>query len=55
MDLIHKNQFGHTEIVRSNYILKEVPAILYNGYTIWGATAMMLNEMKWIVGEEWTS
>lgn len=47
--LMDKNQIGRTEIVRANYILKEVPVIHYNGYTIWGATAMMLNELRWLL------
>jgi len=48
-DLLDKSRFGQTEIVRANYILKEVPAIQYNGFTIWGATAMMLNELRWLL------
>ena len=48
-DLLDDISFGKTEIVRKEYTLKEVPAIFYNGYTIWGATAMILNEMKWLL------
>lgn len=47
--LLHDDLFGKTEIVTSNYILKEVPVINYNGHVIWGATAMMLNELKWLM------
>jgi 8-oxo-dGTP pyrophosphatase MutT (NUDIX family) len=49
MNLLGEESFGKVEIVRASYILKEVPAILFNGYTIWGATAMMLNEVKWLL------
>ena len=47
-NLFDNKNFNNTEVVTAKYLLKEVPAILYNGYTIWGATAMMLNEFKWI-------
>ena len=49
LDLLNEKRFGETEIVGSNYLLKEVPAIIYKGYTIWGATAMILNELKWLL------
>lgn len=29
----------------------EVPAFLLNGHVVWGATAMMLNEMKDVLKE----
>ena len=48
-DMFDNKYFNNTEIVTSKYLLKEVPAILYSGYTIWGATAMILNEFKWIL------
>jgi len=47
-EMFDNKNFNNTEVVTAKYLLKEVPAILYNGYTIWGATAMMLNEFKWI-------
>ena len=46
--MFDNRNFNNTEVVTAKYMLREVPAILYNGYTIWGATAMMLNEFKWI-------
>lgn len=46
--IMSEDVFGKTEIIRANYSLREVPAIFYNSYTIWGATAMILNELKWI-------
>jgi len=48
-EMFKEKYFNRTEIVTSKYLLKEVPAILYKGYTIWGATAMILNEFKWVL------
>lgn len=50
-DMFESKHFNNTEIVTSKYLLREVPAILYQGYTIWGATAMILNEFKWVLRE----
>jgi len=49
LNLLDDKSFGKIEIVRKSHTLKDVPAIFYNGFTIWGATAMMLNEMKWLL------
>ncbi|HEY6436059.1 MAG TPA: CoA pyrophosphatase [Ignavibacteriaceae bacterium] len=48
LDLLDEKNMGQTEIVRASYLLKRVPAILYKEFTIWGATAMIINELKWI-------
>ena len=29
----------------------EVPVFEYQGHTIWGATALMLNELRWLLRE----
>jgi 8-oxo-dGTP pyrophosphatase MutT (NUDIX family) len=50
-DMFQEKYFQNTEIVTSKYLMREVPAILYKGHTIWGATAMILNEFKWILRE----
>jgi len=50
-EMFNDRFFNNTEIVTSKYLLKEVPAITYRGHTIWGATAMMLNELKMILLE----
>ena len=50
-DLFEDKHFRKTELVTSRYLLKEVPAFIYRGYTIWGATAMILNEFKWLLRE----
>lgn len=48
-EMFEERHFNNTEVVTSGYLMKQVPAILYKGYTIWGATAMILNEFKWIL------
>lgn len=30
----------------------DTPAFVYKGYTVWGATAMMLNELRWLIEAE---
>lgn len=45
-DILSDKYFGNTEIVTSSYLLKEVPVIKYNNHVIWGATAMIINEIK---------
>lgn len=48
-EMFKDKHFNNTEIVTSKYLLKEVPAITYKGHIIWGATAMILNEFKWVL------
>lgn len=50
-DILSDKYFGNTEIVTSSYLLKEVPVIKYNNHVIWGATAMIINEIKHILRE----
>lgn len=50
-DILSDEYFQNTEVVTSSYLMKEVPAIIYSGFTIWGATAMMMNELKWLMRE----
>ncbi len=50
-EMFEDKYFQNTEVVTSKYLMKEVPAIIYSGHTIWGATAMILNEFKWLVNE----
>jgi 8-oxo-dGTP pyrophosphatase MutT (NUDIX family) len=50
-ELLNDDSYSEIEIAMPDYVLKEVPAFLYNGFTIWGATAMMLNEFKWLLKE----
>jgi len=50
-EILQDKYFNMTEIKTSKYLLKEVPAITYNDYIIWGATAMIINEFKWILRE----
>ena len=37
--------------VLSSVFLKEVPAYEIHGHIIWGATAMMLSELEWVLGQ----
>lgn len=48
-DILSDKYFGNTEIVTSSYLLKEVPVINYNNHVIWGATAMIINEIKHLI------
>jgi 8-oxo-dGTP pyrophosphatase MutT (NUDIX family) len=48
-EMFQDKYFNNTDIVTSKYLMRKVPAILYQGYTIWGATAMILNEFKWVL------
>ena len=47
--LIHPDCRTRVDIVRQDYTLREVPAFCYDNYVIWGATAMMLNEISWLM------
>ncbi len=38
--------------VLTNYMLKSVPAYEVNGHVIWGATAMILREVEWMLRGE---
>jgi|TARA_R110000737_G_scaffold164321_1_gene191782 8-oxo-dGTP pyrophosphatase MutT (NUDIX family) len=38
-------------IISSDFTLKQVPCFQYHEFTIWGATAIMLNELKHILKE----
>lgn len=39
------------KVTLSTGIKIEVPAFEYDGHTIWGATAIMLNELRWVLKE----
>jgi len=47
--LIHEGQFTKKDIVIRNTILKDVPYFDVSGETLWGATAMMTNEILTIL------
>jgi 8-oxo-dGTP pyrophosphatase MutT (NUDIX family) len=46
-DLIIKKDI----VISSDLTLKNVPCFIYKNYTIWGATAILLNELKHILKE----
>ncbi|MEQ8324209.1 MAG: CoA pyrophosphatase [Vicingaceae bacterium] len=47
--LLHPDSKTSIDVVRADYTLKNVPAYNYNEYVIWGATAMMINEIMWLL------
>ncbi len=38
-------------VISSNFTLRNVPCFVYGNYTIWGATAIVLNELKHVLKE----
>ena len=49
--LISENNFTKTLVTISEYKSVEVPAFIYKDYIIWGATAMILSELKQLLIE----
>lgn len=47
--LFSENALKKTSIKLNDNVNVEVPAFVVNGYTIWGATSMILNELKQII------
>jgi len=45
-DFLDDNKIGMQELTTSYSKKVTVPAFILNGYTVWGATAMMLSEIK---------
>ena len=51
-DLLDKEKRKKVDMkMRNNIILKDTPYFDFDGKVVWGATAMMLNELAWVVGE----
>ena len=49
-DLLNKEKRKKVDMkVRNNIILKDTPYFDFDGKVVWGATAMMLNELAWVV------
>lgn len=46
LDIMDDRKIFHQKLTTSYAKNVEVPAFKLNGYTVWGATAMMLNEIK---------
>lgn len=47
LDILMEDQLIQTVEMKTSYASwTQVPAFVYKGYTIWGATAMMLSELK---------
>jgi 8-oxo-dGTP pyrophosphatase MutT (NUDIX family) len=46
LDFLDENRIVSKKITTSYAVDIEVPAFKLNGYIVWGATAMMLNEIK---------
>jgi 8-oxo-dGTP pyrophosphatase MutT (NUDIX family) len=49
MDFLDENNIISEKLTTSYALDIEVPAFKLNGYIVWGATAMMLNEIKELV------
>lgn len=43
------DQYRQMVLIERKQFSMKVPAIQYGDYTIWGATAMMLNELRWVL------
>ncbi|MDP1623805.1 MAG: CoA pyrophosphatase [Bacteroidales bacterium] len=54
-DLLDRNNMQKKKIKLSMGISLKVPSFYINGYIIWGATAMILSELKEIANEIWNS
>jgi len=50
-DLRHENAKGKKEIVQSNGLKIRTPCYEIEGFTIWGATAMMISELNAVLDE----
>ena len=48
-DLLNENSFSYTTLSTSYAKEMEVPCFKLNDYIVWGATAMMLNELKELI------
>jgi 8-oxo-dGTP pyrophosphatase MutT (NUDIX family) len=46
-----ENLRQHRIVLRSGREI-DTPAFIYKGHTVWGATAMMLNELRWLIEAE---
>jgi hypothetical protein len=46
LDFLDENRIVTKKLTTSYAVDIEVPAFKLNGYIVWGATAMMLNEIK---------
>lgn len=50
--LIQTEELSMDNIKLSNGLKLEVPTFQFNQKTIWGATALMLNELRWVLREK---
>jgi len=50
-DFLNENNVINTKVATSYNVKVEVPAFKLNGHIVWGATAMMLSEIKVLLKE----
>ena len=51
IDFLNENNVINTKVATSYNVKVEVPAFKLNGHIVWGATAMMLSEIKVLLKE----
>ena len=48
-DLMRINKLALTKINLTKDVVIKIPAFVFKGKVVWGATALMLNELRWIL------